>query len=97
VELAPFAAGIDGRWKIGEKRVIEYTVSKRTVELRGVHAHQPGNESLLDESSGELGGVEPPDWKQGFETRRREQSLTVGADVGQKEIAERYCRPVFLN
>ncbi len=67
-------------------------MSKRPVELCCINAHQPRDESLLDEPAGELGGVETPNREERVETGLSEKPLAIGADISQKEIAERYRR-----
>ena len=87
MKLSAFPARVDTRRKVSQERQIENAMSKCTVQLRGVDAHNPGRESIANESSSKFGGVETPDRKDWLKTCRTQQPLAIGAvtgDAGQE-------------
>ena len=92
MELSAFAAGIDGFGKIGEQLLVEGAAGEGPIEDPGVDAGEvcaePGGEHLACEFGGGDAEVRAPDGEDGFEAGGGELGDAVGADVGQKKVAE---------
>jgi hypothetical protein len=92
VELAAFAAGVDGFGKIGEQLGIEGAAGEGLIEDAGVDAGEvraePGGEHLAGEFGGGDAEIRAPDGEDGFEAGAGELGDAVGADVLEEEVAE---------
>src|SRR5581483_1876246 len=89
VELAALATWIDGRRELVEQRMVVRAPGEARVELRGVHADEPGPEPAIHEFSRQLRRVESPNGKRALEAERGHPLLAVASDILEKQIAIR--------
>src|SRR6185436_12080072 len=88
VEFSALAAGVGRRRQIGQQRPVEFAAGETGVELSSIDTNQSCREAIAYELAGEIRGVASPDRENRIEAAAGEQTLPIGADVFQKEIAE---------
>src|SRR5438477_10061951 len=89
VKFTTLAAGVDTRWKIAQKRCIEFASGERSRQESWVDAGDSCRQPAGDHLARELARIAAPERKDRFELRIGKLPLAIGADVLQKQIPKR--------
>src|SRR5437660_1220040 len=97
MELAFFAARIDVCRQVLEKTFIQLPSGEAAIQYFTVNANGDGSKMLGVEKSDQLARVALPDGKKSLHARSIQIPFAVGAQVFEKNIAERHhSHPLFI-
>jgi len=88
VELAVFAAGVNQRRQVTEKRCIEFPSGEAAVKDLAVHAHGDGAKARGVQVADELARIAFPDGEDRGHAHAGEVFLAIGAQILEEDVAE---------
>ena len=88
VELAVFAARIDTRRQVCEKRGVQLASGKRPVELLRIDADGDAAKAVGNEARGQLTRVDAPERKSCVHLELGKVLFTIGPQIAQENVAE---------
>src|SRR5271154_1929117 len=89
MKLAIFAAEVDAFGQVLEKAFVQFAASKASIQFLWIHASHHGTKMVGVKRADEFAGITPPDGEERRHAHAGEITLSVDAQVFEKDVAER--------